>query len=106
MLSLIFLRYEDEGETHTIRILEEVCNHWTGIGALIGLGNGRIEAIEKKSLKDPKECCKEVFKDWLQQAEKKNGYSHSWSGLLKLLDDSDLISLKKRLQKCLKSYGL
>ena len=105
MQSLLFLRYEDNGETRTIKILEEVCNKWKDMGELIGLGNGRIQAIEKSSLKEPKECCRKVCEDWMYQGGD-GDYPPSWKGLLKLLNAIELGSLRKRVQKCLEFHGL
>ena len=99
--SLTFLKWKDEsGVQQSMRILDDVCNSWKDIAELICLDPSRIKAIETVRQLDPKECCRDVFYDWLKQG-KGGDYEANWEGLQSLLEDIPHGSLAKKLKDAL-----
>ena len=102
MGSFIVLKWKDEsGVWQSMRILDKVCNSWKDIAELIGLESSRIKAIETVRLLDPKECCRDVFNDWLTQGKGKGNYEANLEGLQSLMEDIKHGTLAKKLKDAL-----
>ena len=100
--SFIVLKWKDEsGVQQSMRILDDVCNSWKDIAELIGLDSSRIKAIETVRLLVPKECCRDVFDDWLKQGKGKGNYEANLEGLQSLLEDIQHAALAKKLKDAL-----
>ena len=96
------LKWKDKsGVQQSMRILENVCNSWKDIADLIGLDSSRIKAIETVRQLDPKECCRDVFDDWLKQGKGKGIYEANLEGLQSLLEDIHHGALAKKLKDAL-----
>ena len=88
----------EQGQTQTLRILEDVCSQWTDIGDLIGLSLGRLNAIEKDRRGISADCCRDVFYDWLKQEEGRR-YPVSWDGVCQLLNDLKVSAVAKQIDE-------
>ena len=100
--SFIVLKWNDEsGVQQSIRILDDVCNSWKDIAELIRLDPSRIIGIETLRHWDPKECCRDVFDDWLKQGKGKGNYEANLEGLQSLLEDIQHGALAKKLKDAL-----
>ena len=65
----------------------------------MGVSACRLEAIEKNR-REVKECCRDVFHDWLEQEGGRN-YPVTWQGLCELLEDLEFSALAKQVQQLL-----
>ena len=66
----------------------------------MGVSACRLEAIEKNRRDEVKECCRDVFHDWLEQEGGRN-YPVTWQGLCELLEDLEFSALAKQVQQLL-----
>ena len=96
-LSLLKLTRSD-GQVQRLRIITEVCPKWKEMGDLMGVSACRLEAIEKNRRGEVKECCRDVFHDWLEQ-EGGGNYPVTWHGLCELLEDLEFSALAKQVQQ-------
>ena len=98
-LTLLKRRKSDgsDGQVQRLRIMTEVCPKWKEMGDLMGLSACRLEAIEKNRRGEVKECCRDVFHDWLEQ-EGGGNYPVTWHGLCELLEDLEFSALAKQVQ--------
>ena len=78
--------------------MTEVCPKWKEIGDLMRLSASRLEAIEKNRRGEVKECCRDVFHDWLAQ-EGGGNYPVTWQGLCELLEDLKFSALAKEVKQ-------
>ena len=79
-------------------LITEVCPKSKEMGDLMGVSACRLEAIEKNRRGEVKECCRDVFHDWLEQEGGRN-YPVTWHGLCELLEDLQLSALAKQVQR-------
>ena len=97
---LILLKWKNkQGQEQRLRILHEVCTKWKDIGGVIGLNPSPLDAIEKHRLGDMMECCRDVFRVWLQQEE--GSYPVTWDGVRELLKDMELFCTAQKLDEFL-----
>ena len=102
MGSFFVLKWKNEsGVQQSMRILDNVCSSWKNIAELIGLDSSRIKAIETVRQLDPKECCRDVFDDWLKQGKGKGNYEANLEGLQSLLKDIRHGALAEKLKDAL-----
>ena len=69
----------------------------------LGLEPGEIESIQRNHYTDY-ERVTSVFRQWLENATNlpnKKKYPKKWSGLIRLLKDSDLVELSKKVKEVL-----
>ena len=71
-------------------VISKIKHRWEYIAYALHYDLATIECIKEKGSKDPKECCRELFKDWLMT---NNGAGPKvWSTLFKALKNVDEIS--------------
>ena len=79
---------DDKGVVHRFYLMDKISHKWRDVGGILGLSHAELESISMKCLKDPKECCRAVLGQWLENPPE--GYPTTWAGLIELLDDSQL----------------
>ena len=98
--SLAQLQLLKTADGKKIRIISRLAPHWNDLGVLMNFDQtgSEIETIEQKYRGDPKNCCRAVFKHWLDG----NGVIPcSWRRLIELLDDLDQEVLAQEIQSAL-----
>ena len=71
-------------------VTPRIMNQWEYVAEALYYDIATIEAIKQKGREDPKQCCREFFKDWLTS---NNGTGPKvWSTLIDALKDVDGIS--------------
>ena len=73
-------------------VIPKIMNQWEYIAEALYYDLPIIEAIKKKGKEDPKECCREFFKDWLTTNNGAEAGPKVWSTLLDALKAVDEIS--------------
>ena len=73
-------------------VIPKIMNQWEYIAEALYYDLPVIEAIKKKGKEDPKECCRELFKDWLTTNNGAEAGPKVWSTLLDALKVVDEIS--------------
>ncbi len=97
---LTLLKWTDKsGQRKTLRLRDEMSPHWHEAGELLGLTAANLECIYAKHHGEPRECCRDVLKDWVRSDS--SDYPATWGGLLSLLDDLQLHACAKSLQAAL-----
>ena len=89
-----------DGQVQRLRIITEVCPKWKEMGDLMGVSACRLEATEENRRGKVKECCRDVFCDWLEQ-EGGGNYPVTWQGVCELLEDLEFSALAKQVQQLL-----
>ena len=92
---------DENGQTKSLRILDEISSRWTEAGDLLGLSPARLKGIEVYQLKEARSCCRDVLQDWIQ--DNQDSYPVSWEGLICLLTDMKLTILAKELENALRT---
>ena len=87
-LKLIKWKDEEGGEVQRFYLMDKISHKWRDIGELLNLSHSELETISMKNHKDPKECCRAVLGHWLDDPPE--GYPTTWTGLIELLEDSQL----------------
>ena len=82
-----------DGQVQRLRIITELCPKWKEMRNLMGVCACRFEAIEENRCGKVKECCRDVFCNWLEQ-EGGGNYPVTWQGLCELLEDLEFSTLK------------
>ena len=76
-----------------LRLLQHLAPQWKKVGEILGIRETEIETIENSgSGRDPKDCIRRVFANWLNNASQLSNYRQyplTWRGLHNLLLDSD-----------------
>ena len=86
-----------------VKVYNGVRAKWKTIAGLLGLEYNDIQGIDRRSA-DDNECVEKVFDIWLKNANSlpnKKRYPKKWSGLIRLLRDSDLGELAEDLEGAL-----
>ena len=91
-------RRGSDGQELRLRIIEEVCPKWNEMGDLMCLSACRLKAIEENRRGKVRECCRDVFSDWLEQ-EGGGDYPVTWQGLCVLLVDLKFSAFAKQVQQ-------
>ena len=73
-------------------VIPKIMNEWELISEAFDYDIPIITAIKDKERGDPKKCCREFFKDWLQTNHGVEAGPKAWSTLLTILKDIDEIS--------------
>ena len=73
-------------------VIPKVMNKWEYIAEALYYDLVTIDTIKQKAGKDPKECCREFFKDWLMTNNGEKAGPKVWSTLLDRLNEINEIS--------------
>ena len=73
-------------------VIPKIMNEWELVAEAFHYDIPTITAIKDRERGDPKKCCREFFKDWLQTNRGAEVGPKVWSTLLKILKDVDDIS--------------
>ena len=73
-------------------VIPKIMNEWEYIAEALRYDLATIQAIKEKGGKDPKKCCRELFKDWLMTNNGAKAGPKVWSTLFKILKVVDEIS--------------
>ena len=69
----------------TYIVIPKIMNEWEYIAKALCYDYHKIEAIKERGQKDPKQCCREFFKDWLMTNNGDKVGTKMWSTLLDAL---------------------
>ena len=98
--SMVFIQWRNEqGETETFRIKEQICSKWHDLGCLLDVPLSVLSSWEKKHLKDDLSCINEVLRKWLE--EPNDSYPNTWEGLYRLLNHANLGQVAEDLKRAL-----
>ena len=78
---------------------DKISHKWRDIGELTGLSYPELDNVSEKHRGDPKECCRAVLGQWLDNPP--SDYPTTWPGLLELLEDSQLAQVVAELRNVL-----
>ena len=73
-------------------VISKIMNKWEYIADALYYDLSTVEAIKIREHKDPKQCCREFFKDWLMTNNGARAGPKVWSTLLDALKKVDEIS--------------
>ena len=90
---------DDQGQTQRFFRKDQISPKWRDIGELIRLNYSELDTISEKYRGDPKECCRAVLGQWLDNPPP--DYPTTWQGLLELLEDSQLGQVVTELREIL-----
>ena len=91
------------GESKCIRIYNKVEPKWNVVAECLGLEPGEIDGIKRNNYTDG-ERVTDVLHHWFDNANNlpnKGKYPKKWSGLIRLIKDSDLGQLADEIQQVL-----
>lgn len=72
-------------------VIPKIMTKWEFIAEALRYDISTIEAIKLKEQNDPKQCCREFFKDWLTTKNGEKAGPKVWSTLLDTLKKVDEI---------------
>ena len=72
-------------------VIPKIMNEWEYIAYAFRYDLATIQAIKEKEGNNPKQCCRELFKDWLMTNNGAKVGEKVWSTLLHVLMDVDEI---------------
>ena len=90
-------------EKKTVRVYNKVNWKWKNVAESLGLEPGEIESMRRNFSSDDDRVTA-VFRHWFDNANNlpnKNKYPKKWSGLIRLLNDSDLGELSEEVKTAL-----
>ena len=73
-------------------VIPKIMNEWEYVAEAFRYDLAIIEAIKERRNGDPKQCCREFFKDWLITDHGNRVGPKVWSTLLHILSEVDEIS--------------
>ena len=73
-------------------VIPKILNEWELVAEALHYDIPTITAIKEKEHGDPKKCCREFFKDWLQTNRGAEVGPKVWSTLIDILKDVDEIA--------------
>ena len=91
------------GERKCVRVYKKAAWKWNDVATTLGLEPGEIESIRRNRFSD-EERVSDVFRHWFDNAKNlpnKEWYPMKWSGLVRLLSDSDLGQLSEKVKTAL-----
>ena len=91
------------GERKNIRVYKRAASKWRDVAESLGFEPGEVESIRRNHFSDD-ERVTDVFGRWLENANNlpnKNKYPKKWSGLIRLLSDSELGQLSEEVKTAL-----
>ena len=87
-LTMFHTHLEPEMADLQRHVIPKIMNHWEQIAEALRYENSIIESIKQKEREDPKKCCREFLKDWLNS--NRGTGPKVWSTLINILKDPDL----------------
>ena len=90
---------DESGEIQRFNLMEKLSLHWRDIGELIGLSFQQLECLASEHHGKHTECCRAVLGSWLEHPPEE--YPITWSGLIELLQDSELSQVVSELKYAL-----
>ena len=72
-------------------VIPRILNVWDIVADAFRYDIPTIEAIKEKERGDPKKCCREFFKDWLQTKHGAEAGPKVWKTLIEILEQIDEI---------------
>ena len=93
----------DSGDKKNVRVYNGAAWRWSNVATNLGLGPGEIESIRRNHFSDD-ERVTDVFRHWFDNANNlpnKKIYPKKWSGLIRLLSDSELGQLSEEVKTAL-----
>lgn len=103
---LSLLEWKDGSRSGKVRVYNSAAAKWELIAERLGLEPGAITSIHRNSYDDHSRVTN-VFRHWFDNANSlpnRKKYPKKWSGLIKLLIDSELGELADDLQTALYYY--
>ena len=97
------MSWTENSRKQVVRIYDESSHKWHEIGENLGIDNGILVGIGRDG-RDERDRVVKVLGKWYENAcglPHGDQYPRTWGGLLKLLDDSGLGQLAKKVQKAL-----
>ena len=73
-------------------VIPKIMNEWEYVAEAFLYDLATIEAIKEREGGDPKQCCREFFKDWLTTDHGNRVGPKVWSTLFDILNEVDEIS--------------
>ena len=99
MSSLNLLKWKDEqGESQTIRLVNEVSADWHDFGLLLGLKLKQLDAWDAQYRGDVRMCWNKVMEHWLTEGGSRD-YPATWEGLYTLLKDLNFTKVAEILKR-------
>ena len=74
-------------------VIPRIMNKWDYVAEALRYDLSIVEAIKVKEHQDPRQCCREFFKDWLMTNNGARAGPKVWSTLLDTLKKVDEISV-------------
>ena len=71
-------------------VIPKILNKWEEVAEVFHYDIPTIEAIKEKERGDPKKCCREFFKDWLQTKHGADVGPKVWLTLIEVLEKTDI----------------
>ena len=71
-------------------VIPKVMDKWEDVAEAFLYDIQNITVIKDRERGDPKKCCKEFFKDWLQSNRGAEVGPKTWSTLLEVLEQVDI----------------
>ena len=102
-LCMLEWKSRSSSEPNKVKVCNTAQAKWKIIAGLLGLEYNVIQDINRRSTNDH-ECVEKVFDRWLKNANSlpnKKKYPKKWTGLIRLLRDSELGELAEDLKKAL-----
>ncbi len=96
--NLRLLKKDELGRHNEVRILEGVMNQWLEIGDLLEINDPLLDSFGEKTLRNPVECCRNVFQEWIRKGGTEN-YPCTWKGVIQLLQDIRCHSLAEEIKQ-------
>ena len=93
------------GERKNVSVYKKVAWRWSNVATNLGLEPGEIESIRRNHFSDD-ERVTDVFGRWFDDAKNlpnSKKYPKKWSGLIRLLNDSELGQLSEEVKTALSS---
>lgn len=72
-------------------VIPKIMNKWEQLAEALLYDDAIIAAIKHKQRDDPMQCCRELFKDWLQTNNGAKAGKKVWSTLFETIKKYDLI---------------
>ena len=97
------LNWKSGSAAGEVRVYSSAQSKWDRIAGMLGLDPGEVESIHRNK-HDDYDRVTAVFHRWLDNANKLPNcarYPKTWSGLIRLLNDSGLGELASQLKKAL-----
>ena len=84
--------------------MERVFLDWCDIGELISLSLQQLECLAREHRDIHADCCRAVLGSWLDDPPEE--YPITWSGLIELLQDSELTQIVSELKNALSKSNI